>query len=161
LPNEWIASWGSDTLKAGAVIIRSGVYWRMNRSIFNTPFPNNNCYKGGSGATLYYRTAPRSRGGQEQWVPGSTHPNTAAATDATVNYHAEWVTTPSGQPDKLVPHRYGSGIQNNTNTGTGTWTQRIRYAYITAAPGSPYNPNTDCSQAAKTQSNTDPTYPNN
>lgn len=26
LPNEWIPSWPSETLKAGAVIIRSGVY---------------------------------------------------------------------------------------------------------------------------------------
>lgn len=161
LPNEWLASWGNDTLKAGAVIIRSGVYWRVNRSVLSSPWPNNNCYQGGSGSTLYYRTVPTSRGGQEQWVPGSSQTSTNAATDDTVGYHAERVSQPSGRPDKLVGLRYNSTIQNRTNNTTGTWLQRIRYAYVgSEAPGSPFNPNEECSQS-DSQTSTDPTYPNN
>ena len=73
LPNEWgyAPTWHDNALQAGAVIIRSGVYWRVNRSALNSQYPNNNCYKGGSGSTVYYRTVPTSRGGQEQWLPGS------------------------------------------------------------------------------------------
>jgi hypothetical protein len=161
LPNEWVPSWNAEALKAGAVIIRSGVYWRVNRSVLDSPWPNNNCYKGGSGSTLYYRTVPTSRGGQEQWLPNSSQPSTNSATDATYGYHAERVNQPSGRPDKLVGLRYNSTIQNRTNNTTGTWLQRIRYAYVgPGAPGAPFNPNQECSQSDD-QTSTDPIYPNN
>lgn len=158
LPNEWVPSWNAEALKAGAVIIRSGVYWRVNRSVLNSPWPNNNCYKGGSDSTLYYRTVPTSRGGQEQWLPNSSQLSTNSATDATYGYHAERVNQPSGRPDKLVSLRYNSTIQNRTNNTTGTWLQRIRYAYLNM--GSPYDPNVECSQTDD-QTDTDPIYPNN
>lgn len=161
LPNEWYASWDADTLQAGAVIIRSGVYWRVNRSVLGSPWPNNNCYQGGSGSTLYYRTVPVSRGGQEQWLPGSSQTSTTDAIAATYGYHAERVSLPSGRPDKLVALRYNSTIQNRTHDTTGTWLQRVRYAYTgSGAPGSPFNPNNECSQS-DSQTSTDPTYPNN
>ncbi|HET89175.1 MAG TPA: hypothetical protein ENN99_00320 [Chloroflexi bacterium] len=157
LPNEWVASWDAETLKAGAVIIRSGVYWRVNRSVLGSPWPNNNYYKGGSGSTLYYRTVPTSRGGQEQWLPNSSQSSTNSATDATYGYHAERVNLPSGRPDKLVGLRYNSTIQNRTHNATGSWLQRIRYAYLNM--GSPYDPNVECSQTDD-QTSTDPIYPN-
>lgn len=157
LPNEWVPSWDAETLKAGAVIIRSGVYWRVNRSVLGSPWPNNNCYMGGSGSTLYYRTVPTSRGGQEQWLPNSSQPSTNSATDATFGYHAERVNLPSGRPDKLVSLRYNSTIQNRTHNATGGWLERIRYAYLNM--GSPYDPNVECSQTDD-QTNTDPIYPN-
>ncbi|MDW8069532.1 MAG: SpoIID/LytB domain-containing protein [Anaerolineae bacterium] len=161
LPNEWVPSWNTEALKAGAVIIRSGVYWRVNRSVLGSPWPNNNCYIGGSGSTLYYRTVPTSRGGQEQWLPGSSQSSTNAATDATVGYHAERVQQLANRPDKLVSLRYNSTIQNRTNNTTGTWLQRIRYAYVgSGAPGEPFNPNVECSQV-DSQTGTDPIYPNN
>lgn len=153
-----IPSWDAETLKAGAVIIRSRVYWCMNRSSLNSSWPNNNCYEGGSGSTRYYRTVPTSRGGQEQWLPNSGQSSTNSATDATHNYHAERVNQPSGRPDKLVGLRYNSTIQNRTNNTTGAWLQRIRYAYLNM--GSPYDPNVECSQTDD-QTSTDPTYPNN
>src|SRR5947208_910022 len=61
LPNEWIPSWSLDTLEAGAVIIRSGSYWRTNRSYLGSSYPNNNCYQGfvyyPDGSVFeYYRT---------------------------------------------------------------------------------------------------------
>ena len=157
LPNEWVAGWDAETLKAGAVIIRSGVYWRVNRSVLGSPWPNNNCYMGGSGSTLYYRTVPRSRGGQEQWLPGSAQTPTSNAIKATAGYHAERVSLPSGRPDKLVGLRYNSTIQNRTHDATGTWLQRIRYAYLDM--GSPFDPNEECSQSDD-QTSTDPIYPN-
>jgi len=160
LPNEWGygETWHDNALQAGAVMIRSGVYWRVNRSVLNSPWPNNNCYKGGSGDTLYYRTVPTSRGGQEQWLPGSSQTRTDSATNATYGYHAERVSLPSGRPDKLVGLRYNATIQNRTNSTTGTWLQRIRYAVLNM--GTPYDPNVECSQEDD-QTNTDPTYPNN
>src|ERR1700751_3394833 len=50
LPNEWTYSASEvETLKAGAVIIRSGVWWRINRTDLASPFPQNNCYQGPNG----------------------------------------------------------------------------------------------------------------
>jgi len=159
LPNEWGygSNWHDEALKAGAVMIRSGVYWRVNRSVLNSTWPNNNCWKGGSGSTLYYRTVPTSRGGQEQWLPDSSQTRTNSATDATYGYHAERVSLPSGRPDKLVSLRYNATIQNRTNQATGTWLQRIRYAVLNM--DKPYDPNAECSQEDD-QTDTDPTYPN-
>jgi peptidoglycan hydrolase-like amidase len=87
LPNEWFVSWSNESLQAGAVIIRSGVFWRVNRSVLGSSAPNNNCYKGGSGSTLYYRTVPNTRGGEfdpnlecsqedDQTNSDPTYPNT-------------------------------------------------------------------------------------
>lgn len=157
LPNEWGygSTWHENALQAGAVIIRSGVYWRVNRSVLDSPHPNNNCYKGGSGSTLYYRTVPTSRGGEEQWLPGSSQARTNAVIDLMYGYHAERLSLPSGRPDKLVGLRYNSTIQNRTNNTTGSWLQRIRYAYLNL--GAPYDPNIECSQTDD-QTSTDPTY---
>lgn len=126
--------------------------------MLSTPWRNNNCYEDLSGQKLFYRTTPTSRGGQEEWHPGSYNYNTTAATSATIESHAEWVTQPADQPDKYVPHLYNSTIQNATNSGSGDWMQRIRYAYVTQAPGSPYNPNRECSQFPRSQTNSDPIY---
>jgi len=133
LPNEWGygSEWYDEALKAGAVMIRSGVYWRVNRSVLNSPGPNNNCYQElNTGNPRWYRTVPTSRGGQEQWLPGSSQTRTDSATNATYGYHAERVSLPSGRPDKLVSLRYNATIQNRTNQATGTWLQRIRYAVL-------------------------------
>jgi hypothetical protein len=160
LPNEWFVSWSNESLQAGAVIIRSGVFWRVNRSVLGSSAPNNNCYKGGSGSTLYYRTVPNTRGGEEEWIPYSGQTKTNTATDNTANYHAERVNLPSGRPDKLVGLRYNSTIQNRTESTTGGWLARVRYAYVGAgSPGSPFDPNLECSQEDD-QTNSDPTYPN-
>lgn len=160
LPNEWIASWTAEALKAGAVIIRSGAYWRVNRTVLSSSYPNNNCYKVvESGLTLYV-TAPSSRGGHENWIPNSRQSSTNSATDDTYQYHAERVSLPSGRPDKLVSLRYNSTIQTRTRDGSGTWLDRVRYAYTGSGhPGNPYNPNVDCSQSDD-QTSSDPTYPN-
>lgn len=174
LPNEWVASWNPEALKAGAVIIRSGPYWRIRRSDLGSVFPNNNCHQGvycftvmGSPVCLfYYNDAPNSQGGHENFLPDSHWhhpgaPNTNPAVDATFQYHAERVNIPAGRPDALVPLRYNDVIQIRTNQTTGTWVDRIRYAYIGAGPlGDPYNPNHDCSQL-DSWSPTDPAFPNN
>jgi len=157
LPNEWIASWPSETLKAGAVIIRSGVYWRQNRSLLGSLWPNNNCYQTGSGGTISYVTVPNSRGGYEEWLPNSMQSSTNAATNNTAFYHPERVSLPSGRPDKLVGLRYNSTIQNRTNSGSGGWIAKIRYAYLNL--GSPYDPNVQCSQIDD-QTSSDPLYTN-
>jgi len=157
LPNEWPSGADANAYQAGAVIIRSGVYWRISRSVLGSPWPNNNCYMGGSGSTLYYRTTPNSRGGEEEWVLGSRRTDTTSATDATYGYHAERVNSIAGRPDKLVGLRYNSTIQNRTDNTTGTWSERIRYAYL--GQGSPYDPNVECSQSDD-QTSTDPHYPN-
>lgn len=167
LPNEWYPSWPSETLKAGAVIIRSGAYWRTNRSYLNATYPNNNCYQGtvtlSDGSLFeYYRTAPNSRGGQEQWIPNSyqaaSSATATAAVDATSGIHADRVSIPSGRPDAFVPHRYNSTIQNRTNTCTGTYVQKLRCAYVNA--GNPFDPNVECSQTDDITS-TDPIYTSN
>jgi len=163
LPNEWVPGWDANALKAGAVIIRSGVYWRVNRSVLGSGWPNNNCYEGEYGWPVsqhYYRTAPTSRGGEEQFVPNSSQPETNSAVDGTYGYHAERVSLPSDRPDKLVPLRYNSTIQNRTQNAAGTWLQRVRDAYLgQGAPGEPYDPNQECSQEDD-QTSTDPTYVN-
>lgn len=158
LPNEWYSTWDADTLQAGAVIIRSGVYWRVNRSVLDSSWLNNNCWKGGSGSTLYYRTVPTSRGGQEQWLPNSSQTSTNSAIDATYGYHAELVSpSATPRPDNLVSLRYNSTIQNRTHNTTGNWLARIRYAYLNQ--GDPYDPNHECSQIDD-QTSTNPFYPN-
>jgi hypothetical protein len=157
LPNEWIPSWSAVTLQAGAVIIRSGVYWRINRSILNTPWPNNNCSQGTSATGFkYYRTAPQTRGGQEQWIPNSSQPTTDSATDATNGIHADRISIPSGRPDAFVPHRYNSTIQTRTSTCAGaTYYEKIRCAVV--GYGGSIDPNTECNQTDDL-TNTDPTY---
>ena len=161
LPHEWFASWGASTLEAGAVIIRSGVYWRVNRSVLGSSWPNNNCYKGTAGSFTYYRTAPVSRGGQEEYHPNSGVTSTNTATSNTYRYHAERTSTPSGRPDRFVGLRYNSTIQNRTNSGSGGWLSRVRYAYTgSGSPGSPFDPNAECSQTDN-QTSSDPTYKNN
>jgi hypothetical protein len=117
LPNEWIPSWTSEALKAGAVIIRSGVYWRVNRTNLGSTYPNNNCYEGWwceYVCFLYDTTAPRP-GGLENFIPNSNKPATNSAVDATFQYHAETLNLISGRPDKLIMLRYGATIQNRTN----------------------------------------------
>lgn len=158
LPNEWYASWSAETLKAGAVIIRSGVYWRINRSVLGSAWPNNNCQRGTSGTFTYYVTAPFSRGGYEEWHPNSGVTSTNNATDATNGYHADRLTVPSGRPDAFVGLRYGATVQNRTNTGSGTWIEKIRYANV--GLGAPIDPNQQCSQEDDLTS-TDPTYRTN
>lgn len=160
LPNEWFPSWAAEALQAGAVIIRSGVYWRINRSILNSSYPNNNCYKGVAGTFTFYRTAPQTRGGQEQWVPGSSASQTAtnSAVDATNSIHADRVSIPAGRPDAFVPHRYNATVQNSTQSCAGTYYQRIRCAVV--GYGGSIDPNTECSQTDDLTS-TDPTYATN
>lgn len=157
LPHEWYASWASETLKAGAVIIRSGVYWRVNRSVNGSSWPNNNCYHGTSGTLTWYVTVPNSRGGYEEWHPNSGVASTNSATDATYRYHADRVSLPAGRPDRFVGLRYNSTVQNRTNSGSGTWTQKIRYAVV--GLGAPFDPNQQCSQEDD-QTSTDPAYNN-
>lgn len=162
LPNEWLPSWDQETLKAGAVIIRSGVFWRINRSVLNSGYPNNNCYQGtvqlSDGPFKYYRTSPQTRGGQDQWIPGSRQTATNTATDATANIHADRLTTPAGRPDRFVPHRYGSTVQNNTRNCAGTYVAKIRCAVV--GFGGVIDPCQECSQVDDL-TNTDPTYTSN
>lgn len=128
------------------MIIRSGVYWRVNRSVLNSTWLNNHCDMGGSGSTLDDRTGPISQGGEKRWLPGSGQPSTNSATDVTYGHHAGRVSQPSGQPDKLVRLRYNSTIQNRTDHATGTWLERIRYADVgPGAPGAPFHPDQECS----------------
>lgn len=170
LPNEWVASWNSDALRAGAVIIRSGVYWRVNRTENDNTYPNNNCHDGvycfWAGCYIYHVKAPFSRGGDEEFIANSSNGPTNTATDATFQYHAETVNlrldlNGNPRPDKLIPLRYGSGIQNRTNDTTGSWLQRIWYAYTGAGhPGSPVNPNQECNQTDTWTRTSDPVFPN-
>lgn len=160
LPNEWLSSWSDTAWRAGAVIIRSEAYWRTNRTILGSPYPNNNCYKLNEGGYTLYLTAPLNKGGHENFIPQSETSKSISATSATYRYHAERVSLPSGRPDKLVSLRYNSVIQSRTQSGSGTWLQRIRYAYNGAGhPGWPYNPNAECNQT-DSHTNSDPVYPN-
>jgi hypothetical protein len=155
LPNEWIAGWSADALQAGAVVIRSGAYWRTNRSELRSSNPNNNCDEVvDNGNIVYYVTSPT----HEQWIPNSRLPATTSATDITWHYHAERTGLIVGRPDPLVPLRYNRTLQYRTRDTTGDWLQRIRYAYVEAgAQGSPFDPNVDCSQTDD-QTSTDPIY---
>jgi hypothetical protein len=158
LPNEWYPSWTTTTLQAGAVIIRSGAYWRINRSVLGSSYPNNNCYQGTSGSFTYYRTAPQTRGGQEQWIPnsGASYPTTNSATDTTNQIHADRLSLPAGRPDRFVPHRYNSTIQTRTRDCAGTtYYEKIRCAVV--GYGGSIDPNTECSQTDDLTT-TDPTY---
>lgn len=160
LPNEWVPSWNAEALKAGAVIIRSGIYWRVNRFRLGAGFPNNNCYQGTYCYTFtnppicinYDTKAPLQYGGVENFFPDSQYrvqgaSNTNAAVNATFQYHAETLNTISGRPDQFIMLRYNSTIQNRTNGTTGGWLDRIWYAYTGAGhPGSPLNPNVNCNQ---------------
>lgn len=159
LPNEWYPSWSAVTLQAGAVIIRSGAYWRINRSILNSAWPNNNCYQGTAGTFKFYRTAPLSRGGQEQWIPNSGQTSTNSATDSTNGIHADRLSIPSGRPDAFVPHRYNSTVQTRTrDCNFTTYYEKIRCAVV--GYGGSIDPNTECSQTDDL-TNTDPTYRTN
>jgi len=166
LPNEWIASWPIRAVRAGAVIIRSGAYWRTNRSILQSGYPYNNCYYGAAGGYPWYVKAPyqdpithQNLGGHEQYIPGSAQTRTNAATDSTLRYHAETVAL-GNRPDKLVTLLYNSTIQTRTRDGSGSWTARIRYAYNGPGhPTVPYNPNKECGEEIPI-SDTDPVYPN-
>jgi hypothetical protein len=174
LPNEWITSWNPEALKAGAVIIRSGLYWRVRRSDLGSGVPNNNCYQGfycftvlGTPVCLfYYNTAPLSQGGRENFLPDSHwhHPgaaNTNPAVDATLQYHTERLNIPAGRPDALVSLRYGAVIQNRTQNGSGNWLNRIWYAYTGSGhPTGFENPNTDCSQTDPWNPVSDPVFIN-
>lgn len=158
LPNEWIASWDITTLQAGAVIIRSGAYWRINRSVLNSPYPNNNCYKRTDGGQTWYRETPRYETinwGHENFHPFSGHPNTDSATDSTSSLHADRVSVPSGRPDTFVPHRYNSTVQNRTRTCTGPYYDKIWCATVNY--GGSIDPNVECSQSDDLQYY-DPTY---
>lgn len=160
LPNEWYASWSNNTLDAGAVIIRSGVYWRINRSVMGSGWPFNNCYRVWVGSNVYYHTAPTSRGGREEWHPNSGVTSTNNAVNRTYRYHAEKINRLPGAPDPYVGLRYNSNIQNRTANGSGGWLSKIRYAYT--GPGSPYepfDPNQECSQEDDL-TNSDPQYVN-
>jgi Stage II sporulation protein len=146
LPNEWFPSWDAETLKAGAVIIRSGVWWRIDRTDLASPVPHNNCYQGPNG--LFDVTDPNSRvgsngkPGHEQWIPYSSKPATSTAVDATQYYHAE--TNTSGRPDSLVSLSYTNVIQNRSHTASGTFLSKVLAAYQGAGP--PFDPDTDCSE---------------
>lgn len=156
LPNEWVAGWPKKSLKAGAVIIRSGAYWRVNRTILNSPGPNNNCYKVSEAGLVLYITAPTI----ENFIPNSRMSRTTSATDSVVQYHAERVNQPADRPDRLVSLRYNDVIQTRTRDGAGSWSARIKYAYNGEGhPGNPYNPNVTCNQNDPF-TNTDPVYPN-
>jgi hypothetical protein len=157
LPNEWSPSWDSETLKAGAVIIRSGLFWRINRTYLASSYPYNNCYKGSAGSAVWDVSAPLTRGGHEQWIPYSSQTTTDSAINATTYNHAETVNS-AGRPDAFVSLRYAAGIQNRTLAGSGTWLSKIRYAYLNY--GAPYDPNQDCNQTDD-QTSTDPSYPPN
>jgi hypothetical protein len=126
LPNEWIPSWNPSALQAGAVIIRSGAYWMTQRSVYQNGYPNNNCYGFGS---QYYVTAPNSRGGYEQFVPGSSQASTNSATDAVYPGHAETVVLAPGRPDKFIGVRHNAGQQSSTQSASGDWLARFRAVY--------------------------------
>jgi hypothetical protein len=160
LPNEWYGSWSAITLQAGAVIIRSGTFWRINRSVLNSSYPNNNCYRGSSpGLHDWYREAPQTRGGDENFIPFSGMATTNSATDSTANIHADRVTIPSGRPDAFMPHRYNSTIQTRTRDCAGaTYHEKIRCAVLDR--GRPYDPNEECSQVDDLTT-TDPRYATN
>lgn len=161
LPNEWLVSWDDDALRAGAIIIRSGVFWRVNRSVLNSPLPNNNCLKGTSpGGIVYYVTVPNTRGGFEQWLPNSTQTKTNNAVDAVPNFHMELSPMPSGRPDALIMLSYNSTIQQRTQDNKGTWSERYRYAYVgQGSPGAPFDPNQQCNQSDD-QNNSNPAFAN-
>lgn len=153
LPHEWpLSNVSPDALQAGAVIIRSGVYWRVNRSFLGATFPNNNCYEGESGGHIWYRTAPNTRfydgkKGQEEFHPNSGDPLTDAAVDATFQYHGELLSRPTNRPDPFVGLRYAAQtITLATVNAEGDWLERIESAYSAAPRGSDYNPNSECSQ---------------
>lgn len=168
LPNEWFPSWSSETLKAGAIIIRSGAYWRINRSILNSPASNANCYRGSNPYFSWYVRAPNSRNPhdgliapREEYNPYVTDPRTDAAVSATGGIHAERVNTPSGRPDAFVPLLYVDTQQNRTHDWEGDWLSKIRYTYTgSGASGAPFNPNEDCSQV-DSQAESDPIYVGN
>jgi stage II sporulation SpoD-like protein len=173
LPNEWDLGWNTEALKAGAVIIRSGLYWRVHRSDLGSGGLNKNCYEGFYcttivGATVclfYYNDAPLSRGGHENFLPDSHWhkkgaDKTNAAVDATFQYHAERANI-TGRPDALVPLRYGAQLQNRTQSGPGSWLDRIWYAYTGPDhPGPDENPNKDCSQTDTWNPRSDPVFIN-
>jgi hypothetical protein len=158
LPNEWFPSWSFPTLQAGAVIIRSGVYWRINRSVLGSGWPYNNCHEGYYGGQLYYSTAPRSAGGHENFIVGSALPATNDAVDTVYQFHAERVQTPAGRPDPFVGLRYNNQIQYRTRDGAVTWLDKVRYAYVGYIY--PYSPNAECSQSDD-QTYSDPVYRGN
>jgi hypothetical protein len=162
LPNEWYASWDLATLQAGAVIIRSGVYWRINRTVLNSGFPNNNCYKGTNGVYTWYRETPRYElardgveWGQENWHPGSGTFNTDDATNSTSQLHADRITLPNQRPDYFMPHRYNRTVQNRTYTCTGPYYEKIWCATVNY--GGSIDPNVECNQTDDLQ-RYDPTY---
>lgn len=165
LPNEWIPSWNIKALRAGAVIIRSGAYWRTNRSILQSANPYNNCHYGGAGGFIWYVKAPYSfngqqLGGHEQYIPGTAQTKTNNATNDPVNSHAEIVNL-GNRPDKLISFAYGATIANRTNQISGSWKERIQHAYLgNGHPNEPFNPNQECSQE-DSLSYSDPTFPNN
>ena len=179
LPNEWDLGWNTEALKAGAVIIRSGLYWRVHRSDLGSSYPNKNCYEGFYcttivGATVclfYYNDAPLSLGGHENFLPDSHWhkkgaDKTNAAVDATSQFHVETAFLKKDsqghyRPDTLIPLRYGAVIQNRTQNGSGSWLDRIWYAYTgDKHPTGFENPNTDCNQTDTWNPVSDPVFIN-
>ena len=167
LPYEWMLSASDDdALRAGAVIIRSGVYWRVNRSVLFPDFqhyqgyPHNNCYMGSHNSWVYYTIAPD----QENWNPyewdeqaNPGNPNqmrVQTCVNDTYGYHAEYINQPAGWPDPLITLRYNNGIQDRTIQGTGVWQALIWYAYRgDGSQGSPYNPNLVCNESTDLTNN--------
>jgi hypothetical protein len=76
LPNEWIASWDMEALKAGAMAVKTyGWYWTINQK-----YP-------GQGYDV------RDNESDQIYKPGSSHPRTDQAVDDTWN----WIMTRDGE----------------------------------------------------------------
>lgn len=161
LPYEWMLSASDDdALRAGAVIIRSGVYWRINRTTLNSGYPHNNCYQGTDNGWAYHVIDPD----YENWNPWEwdeqAHPGNPnqmrvqTCVNDTYGYHAEYISQPAGWPDPLISLRYNSVIQDRTIQGTGGWQALIWYAYRgDGSQGSPYNPNLVCNESTDLTNN--------
>jgi hypothetical protein len=156
LPNEWITAWDAETLKAGAVIVRSGAWWHVNRSALGSRWPSNNCDGGSLGGYNFdvcdpnVLVCPSGKQGFEQWYPDKWQGQapTNLAVFQTQYYHAE-TSAPdkrgAGAPDRFVALRYDkTHIQKPVHNASGDFIAKLNSAYT--GNGAPYNPNQTCSQ---------------
>ncbi len=108
LPNEWIPSWDMEALKAGAMAAKTYAwYWTIHEK-----YP-------GQGYDV------RDTTGDQVYVPGSSHPRTDAAVDATWHwvmtkggavFQAQYDSGTPGSPDPLIHGRL-------SQWGTQYWAQ--------------------------------------
>lgn len=113
LPGEWIPTWPTESLRAGASIIRTDQAWFF----FN---PENAYVCNTSGWFIHYRDS------RFQGYPAPEHPYTAAAVNDTQNYG--WVTASSGAMTYLD---FYSCTQVNTKTRAD---QGLNWTWIVGHP---------------------------